>query len=144
MWSRPGRQAEAASALTNKPNHQNESNSMNNKFDELTKQMAQSVTRRAALKRFGVGLAGMALTCFGLANSAKAAPKNSDCGCVSDADCNGTSHCSIGACVPKWCDRANGNVCCCYRDKKGCWTAMPQCDGTYGSCQSTCAGICLP
>ena len=28
---------------------------MNNKFDELTKQMAQSVTRRAALKKFGVG-----------------------------------------------------------------------------------------
>src|SRR5438128_4330995 len=61
MWSRPGRQAEAASALTNKPNHQNESKSMNNKFDELTKSMAQSVTRRAALKKFGVGLAGMAL-----------------------------------------------------------------------------------
>src|SRR5881392_2380239 len=34
---------------------------MNNKFDELTKSMAQSVTRRAALKKFGVGLAGMAL-----------------------------------------------------------------------------------
>src|SRR6266487_1052375 len=31
---------------------------MNNKFDELTKDMAQSVTRRAALKKFGVGLAG--------------------------------------------------------------------------------------
>jgi hypothetical protein len=28
--------------------------SMNNKFDELTKSMAQSVTRRAALKKFGV------------------------------------------------------------------------------------------
>ena len=28
---------------------------MNNKFDELTKSMAQSVTRRAALKKFGVG-----------------------------------------------------------------------------------------
>ena len=53
---------------------------MNNQFDELTKSMAQSVTRRAALKKFGVGLAGMALACFGLANKAKAAdpldPKN--------------------------------------------------------------------
>ena len=39
---------------------------------ELTKSMAQSVTRRAALKRFGVGLAGMALACFGLANKAEA------------------------------------------------------------------------
>ena len=42
------------------------------KFDELTKQMAQSVTRRAAFKRFGVGLAGMGLACFGLANKAAA------------------------------------------------------------------------
>ena len=49
---------------------------MNNQFDELTKSMAQSVTRRAALKKFGLGLAGMALACFGLANSAEAAPGN--------------------------------------------------------------------
>ena len=46
---------------------------MNNKFDELTKSMAQSVTRRAALKKFGVGLAGMALACFGVADKAGAA-----------------------------------------------------------------------
>ena len=45
---------------------------MNNKFDELTKSLAQSVTRRAALKKFGVGLAGMALACFGVANKARA------------------------------------------------------------------------
>jgi len=45
---------------------------MNNKFDELTKSLAQSVTRRAALKKFGVGVAGMALACFGLANKAAA------------------------------------------------------------------------
>jgi hypothetical protein len=48
---------------------------MNNKFDELTKSMAQSVTRRAALKKFGVGLAGMALACFGLASKSKADEK---------------------------------------------------------------------
>jgi hypothetical protein len=56
---------------------------MNNKFDELTKSMAQSVTRRAALKKFGVGLAGMALTCFGLANKTEAGnnclPKGTSC-----------------------------------------------------------------
>ena len=46
---------------------------MNNKFDELTKSMAQSVTRRAALRKFGVGLAGMALACFGLADRSEAA-----------------------------------------------------------------------
>ena len=43
---------------------------MNNKFDELTKSLAQSVTRRAALKKFCVRLAGTALACFGLANKA--------------------------------------------------------------------------
>ena len=45
---------------------------MTNKFDELTKAMAQSVTRRQAFKKFGVGLAGMALAAFGLANKAEA------------------------------------------------------------------------
>lgn len=45
---------------------------MNNKFDELTKSMAQSVTRRAALKKFGAGVAGVALACLGLANKAQA------------------------------------------------------------------------
>jgi hypothetical protein len=45
---------------------------MNHKFDELTKSLAQSVTRRAALKKFGVGIAGMALACFGLANKTRA------------------------------------------------------------------------
>ncbi len=45
---------------------------MNNKFDELAKGMAQSVTRRQALRKFGVGLAGMALACLGLANRADA------------------------------------------------------------------------
>src|SRR5512136_2252460 len=36
----------------------------NDRFDELTKGLAQSVTRRAALKRFGVGLAALALARF--------------------------------------------------------------------------------
>jgi len=49
---------------------------VNNKFDELAKGLAQSVTRRGALKKFGVGLAGMALACFGLANKAEAGPKD--------------------------------------------------------------------
>jgi hypothetical protein len=45
---------------------------MNNKFDELTKSLAQSVTRRAALKKFGVGLASMAVACFALLTAAQA------------------------------------------------------------------------
>ena len=62
---------------------------MNNKFDELAKELAQSVTRRQALKKFGAGLAGMALACFGLANKAGAAktclPQNFPC--KSDHQC---------------------------------------------------------
>jgi hypothetical protein len=48
---------------------------MNNKFDELAKGLAQSVTRRQAFKQFGVGLAGMALACLGIGNKAGAASK---------------------------------------------------------------------
>jgi hypothetical protein len=46
---------------------------MNNQFDELAKAMAQSVTRRAALKRFGVGMGLIALAALGLTNRAEAA-----------------------------------------------------------------------
>jgi len=46
---------------------------MNNPFDELTKCVAQSFTRRAALKKFGAGLAGMALACLGTPPKAEAA-----------------------------------------------------------------------
>jgi hypothetical protein len=34
---------------------------MNNRFDELAKGLAESTTRRQALKKFSLGLAGMAL-----------------------------------------------------------------------------------
>src|SRR5882724_981405 len=40
---------------------------------ELTKNLAQSVTRHGALKKSRVGLAGMALACFWLLNTAPAA-----------------------------------------------------------------------
>ena len=49
---------------------------MNDKFDELAKGLAQSVTRRAALKKFGVGLAGVVLAVLGLANKAQAKSKH--------------------------------------------------------------------
>jgi hypothetical protein len=66
---------------------------MNNKFDELTKNLAQSVTRRAALKKFGVGLAGMALACFGLVNKAEAK------GCKPNgSSCQNNGQCCSGYC----------------------------------------------
>src|SRR5213079_2156143 len=108
---------------------------MNNKFDELTKQMAQSVTRRAALKKFGVGLAGMALACFGLANIAQAAKQ-----CATEADCKSGQVCCNGACMDDgsaYCSPTN--QCCCRSDKKGrCGTALPPCNPNYDYCVAIC------
>ena len=62
---------------------------MNDKFDELAKGMAQSVTRRGALKKFGVGLAGIVLASLGLADRAEADPKP----CLpSGSDCHSAGH----------------------------------------------------
>ncbi len=69
---------------------------MNNKFDELAKGLAQSVTRRQALKKFGVGLAGMALACFGLANKANATKGGCKPG---DTPCKSAFECCGGLCV---------------------------------------------
>ena len=71
---------------------------MNNKFDELAKGMAQTVTRRQALKKFGVGLAGMALASFGFMNMARADRVKSGSGevcCRTDADCGTTEICDL-------------------------------------------------
>ena len=56
---------------------------MNNKFDELAKSMAQSVTRRGALRKFGLGFAGIVVTSLGLANKAEANPRGKLCDCSS-------------------------------------------------------------
>ena len=68
---------------------------MNTEFDELTKSVAQSVTRRAALRKSGRGVAGMALACLGLANRAHAAkpsapiPVPPQVPCQTNTDCQG-------------------------------------------------------
>jgi hypothetical protein len=85
---------------------------MNNQFDELTKSLAQSVTRRGALKKFGVGLAGMALACFGLANKAEAGNR------------------------PGWC--APTDLCCC----RSCKTHLPSSDPNYATCSAQCRLDC--
>ena len=56
---------------------------MNNQFDELAKGMAQSITRRGALKKFGFGLLGAALAALGLPNKAFAG-KCLDRACVNE------------------------------------------------------------
>src|SRR5580765_6577969 len=100
---------------------------MQNKFDELTKSIAASVTRRAALKKFGVGLAGMALACFGLVDRAQAGKR-----CSNNADCRSGQVCCNGSCMDDgsaFCSPTN--QCCCNRNKKGRWgTALPPCAPT--------------
>jgi len=54
---------------------------MNNQFDKLAKELAQSVTRRGALKKFSAGLAGIALAALGLAARAHADPPVFQCHC---------------------------------------------------------------
>ena len=69
---------------------------MNDKFDELTKKLAQSVTRRGALKKFGAGLAGIALASLGLTSKAEAHPRP----CLpSGSTCKSGHECCSGACV---------------------------------------------
>lgn len=72
---------------------------MNEKFDELAKGMAQSVTRRRALKKFGVGLAGIALATLGFAGNAQGRGKGCRCkrpdfGC-DPADYSCITYCGI-------------------------------------------------
>ena len=114
---------------------------MNNKFDELTKQMAQSVTRRAALKKFGVGLAGMALACFGLANQAHAGKR-----CSTDAECGSSKVCCNGDCeagIPDWCDQTTDACCCGKRGHDICNTYLPSCAPNYVYCTNLCGFSCF-
>jgi hypothetical protein len=80
---------------------------MNDKFDELAKGLAQSVTRRSALKKFGVGLAGVALASLGLANHADAHAKS----CGEPCDCSNPN--SYWGCCPwqKACIKQCSRVC---------------------------------
>ena len=70
---------------------------MNERFDELAKGMAQSVTRRSALREFSVGLVGIALAVLGLAGPAEA-EEHAVCDC--SYPCLGCKSCQ-GACYKK-------------------------------------------
>jgi hypothetical protein len=61
----------------------------NHQFDELTKNLAQPVTRRAALKKFGLGLAGISMARLGL-NQAQA---------ITNGVLDGNSHPNVGGVV---------------------------------------------
>jgi hypothetical protein len=68
---------------------------MNNRFDELTKALAQSVTRRSAAKKFGTGLVGMAMACLGLVRKAQ----GGNCK-PSGTLCKHNAQCCSGICAP--------------------------------------------
>ncbi|HZV35686.1 MAG TPA: hypothetical protein VFB72_14015, partial [Verrucomicrobiae bacterium] len=85
---------------------------MNNKFDQLAKGLAQSVSRRQAFKHLACGIAGVALACFGMSGSAKAAqtclPSGSFCqkGAGPAGDqcgkcCSGSHFCMHSADIPE-------------------------------------------
>ena len=79
-------------------NTKSERKTMNNKFDELTRSMAQSVTRRGALKQFGLGLVGMAVAALGMANTAKAIGTGKP-GCWTlGVPCNSAGNCKTRCC----------------------------------------------
>src|SRR5207249_7857141 len=80
---------------------------MNDKFDELAKGLAQSVTRRGALKKFGLDLAALAVSSLGLvpahANDFKLGPllnlSDSDALQICPEDCPGSSRIEQESCV---------------------------------------------
>jgi hypothetical protein len=82
---------------------------MNDKFDELAKGLAQSVTRRGALRKFGRGLTGIVLATLGLGHKAQADPGkkkgpgncnncSGDYGCAAD-DLRCITFCQNRCCV---------------------------------------------
>ena len=95
---------------------------MNNQFDELTKGLAQSITRRGAIKQVGVGLASMALAYFGLAMNARAAKR-----CATNTDCGAGQVCYNGVCAPV-----------------GCVSAGGPCERSTDCCSGHCGRIRLP
>jgi len=80
----------------NREKEPNESKLMNDKFDELTKGLAQSVTRRGALKKFGVGVAGIALAALGFGDKAQAKTVTKKCN--THGDCPRCYECVLGYC----------------------------------------------
>jgi len=64
---------------------------MDKQFDELSKSLAEGVSRRQALRKFGVGLAGALLAAIGLSASTRSDGarrcKNSGQHCVRDYEC---------------------------------------------------------
>lgn len=81
---------------------------MDKQLDELSKSLAEGVSRREALRTFGLGMATALLAAAGLDRRAAAKV------CTTRTDCGGSQQCCSGGCIPLT-DNNNcggcGNVC---------------------------------
>ena len=67
---------------------------MDKQFDELSKSLAEGISRRDVLRKIGVGLAGVLLAVVGLNRRAWAKPQ-----CTVDIQCGNDGLCCSGDCV---------------------------------------------
>ena len=91
---------------------------MDKQFDELSKSLAEGVSRREALRKFGIGLAGILLASLGIQISGSADPQRRCWDCITYL---GLSY-RCGPTKPKGCYHprevacsycnASGVVCC--------------------------------
>jgi len=102
---------------------------MNDKFDELTKSMAESVTRRGALKKFGLGLAGMVLASIGLTSKAQPATRRGYCALADSSQ----SRWYTGACID-----LRGCVVAASTDCPAPWTLV---DGSIITAKRACGRV---
>jgi hypothetical protein len=70
---------------------------MNKQFDELSKSLAEDVSRREALRRFAWGLGGVLIAAVGLKRSASADVRT----CTVSGNCREFEQCCGGFCIPK-------------------------------------------
>src|SRR3954469_7493093 len=100
------------SSLRNKPTDKTNQRreKMNNKFDELTKRRAQSVTRRQVMRRLPIGLAVLALAWLLALPSAVADPNVQTSTVLDPAGDAVFPHDLFGAPVPPYLDMIKATV----------------------------------
>jgi hypothetical protein len=127
---------------------------MEDRFDTLAKSLAEGISRRAALRWIGAGLAGVVLAPLGLGTKAWSAPAPSsgcqkfcrDCG-ISPANGNAFGQC-VSSC--ERCLHTGGKVCVCptaASPRVGCCDEDAVCCPVRGSSHGVCCGpglVCDP
>jgi hypothetical protein len=125
---------------------------MATRFDDLSKALASSASRRDALRMIGGSLVGAALLALDW-GKASAAPSPCTVFCGKTAFTSGPLHAScLQACrqcgedVTRVCPAPAGAVCC--AEGQGCFfncqTGMQECCTESTICPGSCAGTCCP